>query len=132
MISIPIQHKNCPAANAVALIIALSLFTIYGCGQDQKQNKDFYTSGNPEADQRADQRMAQSEQLLPGCLRSGRSAHTDALVRRQEADHPICLSRDFTAKHANRVSELLRVEIEARSRTTVSCPSRTAWCSGVE
>jgi hypothetical protein len=36
------------------------------------------------------------------------------LVRRQEADHPICLSRDQSSKHANRVIKLLRVEIEAR------------------
>ncbi len=44
-------------------VVLLPLLWIGGCGQDEKQNKDFYTSGNPEADQRADQRMAQAEQL---------------------------------------------------------------------
>src|ERR1039457_6341485 len=39
-------------------------------------------------------------QSLSGRLRSGRSAHRDALVRREEADHPICPSRDLTAQHA--------------------------------
>jgi hemoglobin len=35
-----------------------------GCGGGgETQNKNFYTSGNPEADQRASQRMAQSQQL---------------------------------------------------------------------
>jgi hypothetical protein len=39
-------------------------------------------------------------QPLSGRLWSGRSAHADALVRRQEADHPICLSRNLTAQCA--------------------------------
>lgn len=46
---------------ATAWLIWLPL--LGGCGGDQKQNKDFYTSGNREADERADQRMAQAEQL---------------------------------------------------------------------
>src|SRR5580658_919385 len=43
------------------LIIVLPLFC--GCTGNEKQNKDFYTSGDQEADERADQRMAQAEQL---------------------------------------------------------------------
>ena len=45
----------------------LGLFSL-GCGggAEQKQNKDFFTSGDREADQRADQRMAKSEQLKGG------------------------------------------------------------------
>jgi hemoglobin len=39
------------------------IFATAGCGQSQKQNKDFYTSGDSEADERAEQRMAQAEQL---------------------------------------------------------------------
>ncbi len=45
------------------LMILIPLILLCGCGGTQKQNKDFYTSGNRAADERADQRMAQSEQL---------------------------------------------------------------------
>jgi hemoglobin len=48
---------------SLAVILLISLQYIAGCGENQKQNKNFYTSGSPEADERADQRMAQSEQL---------------------------------------------------------------------
>jgi hemoglobin len=45
----------------------LSIVFLMGCGsQGQKKDKDFFTSGNHEADQRADQRMAKSEQLAGG------------------------------------------------------------------
>jgi len=39
--------------------------TAFGCRSkpEQKQNRDFFTSGSREADQRASQRMAKSEQL---------------------------------------------------------------------
>jgi hemoglobin len=46
-----------------ALTLLVPLLLLSGCGGNQKQNKDFYTSGNPEADERADQRMSQAEQL---------------------------------------------------------------------
>jgi hypothetical protein len=52
-------------------------------------------------------------QPLSGRLWSRRSAHTHALVRRQEANHSICLSPDLIPQHAIPVTELLRVEIEA-------------------
>jgi hemoglobin len=54
---------NRPIVNAIAFVLTIPLLLMWGCGQNQKQNKDFYTSGNREADQRADQRMAQDEQL---------------------------------------------------------------------
>jgi hemoglobin len=43
----------------------LLLTLLAGCGgsAQEKQDKDFYTSGDRDADQRADQRMAQAEQL---------------------------------------------------------------------
>jgi hypothetical protein len=48
----------------LGLMMIISPLSIWGCaGSAQQQNKDFYTSGNQEADQRADQRMAQSDQL---------------------------------------------------------------------
>jgi hemoglobin len=48
--------------------LLLSLFLIPGCGGSaaQQQNKDYFTSGSKEADQRADQRMAQAQQLQGG------------------------------------------------------------------
>jgi hemoglobin len=43
------------------LLLSLQLFP--GCGTTETQNKNFYTSGNKEADERASQRMAQAQQL---------------------------------------------------------------------
>jgi hemoglobin len=45
-----------------ASLISVALLSGCGGGADKK-NRDFFTSGNREADQRADQRMAKSEQL---------------------------------------------------------------------
>ncbi|HZK80962.1 MAG TPA: group 1 truncated hemoglobin [Humisphaera sp.] len=52
---------TCAAALVAAMLAA-------GCGGaiGQKKDKDFFTSGSHEADQRADQRMAKSEQLAGG------------------------------------------------------------------
>jgi hemoglobin len=56
------------------LIPTLALLMIAGCGGTQeKKDKDFFTSGSPEADQRADQRMAQSEQLTGGNNNGGQT-----------------------------------------------------------
>jgi hemoglobin len=60
---LPKKIMNRPFVSPIACLLMLHLLLIPGCGEDQKQNKNFYTSGNPEADQRADQRMAQDEQL---------------------------------------------------------------------
>jgi hemoglobin len=52
--------------HALSCLLLLSLFTaLAGCGggTPQKQNRDFFTSGSREADQRASQRMARDEQL---------------------------------------------------------------------
>lgn len=63
-----ITHNNHTNMNkrkltTVALLAATSLAAA-GCGAGgQKTNKDFFTSGNREADQRADQRMVKSQQL---------------------------------------------------------------------
>jgi hemoglobin len=49
------------------LISVITLSALIGCGgTQQSKDKDFFTSGNREADQRADQRMAQQEQLTGG------------------------------------------------------------------
>lgn len=48
-----------------AILVAVALVALSGCHASpaQKANKDFFTSGSQEADQRASQRMAQAEQL---------------------------------------------------------------------
>ena len=47
------------------LVAFFSIVMIAGCGDNapEKKDKGFFTSGNREADQRAEQRMAQQEQL---------------------------------------------------------------------
>ena len=47
-------------------LLAVCILALAGCGMRTKataQHKDFFTSGSKEADQRASQRMAKSEQL---------------------------------------------------------------------
>ncbi len=56
-----------PATTFRLAALATMLFYMAGCGGGtQQQNRDFYTSGSNEADQRADQRMAQADQLQGG------------------------------------------------------------------
>lgn len=52
----------------VLFIATLSTLFLAGCGgtSQQKKDKDFYTSGSRDADQRADQRMSQEQQLTGG------------------------------------------------------------------
>jgi hemoglobin len=52
-------------ARAIPLLLALVVVASVGCRGTiaQKQNRDFFTSGSREADQRASQRMAKNEQL---------------------------------------------------------------------
>lgn len=46
------------------LLMALTAINFMGCrGNPEKKNPEFFTSGSKEADQRASQRMAKSEQL---------------------------------------------------------------------
>ncbi|MDP9175664.1 MAG: group 1 truncated hemoglobin [Planctomycetota bacterium] len=63
MNSVLMRYTQTCAAAVAALAVMMPLLLAGGCAGSQKQNKDFYTSGNREADQRADQRMAQAEQL---------------------------------------------------------------------
>jgi hemoglobin len=62
--------KNCdfkkmaaPAAVVAALVLSSGFLGGCGSGQKQTASRDFFTSGNREADQRAEQRMVKSEQL---------------------------------------------------------------------
>jgi hemoglobin len=62
-----VMHRSA-TLNSVAIVVAALLLPCVagGCGAGQKQaskNQDFFTSGNREADQRADQRMAKTQEL---------------------------------------------------------------------
>jgi hypothetical protein len=48
---------------AIRISAALFLTMLLGCGNKQKKDEDFFTSGSRSADQRADQRMAKTQQL---------------------------------------------------------------------
>src|SRR5580658_5272636 len=50
----------------IIFLLAPALQFVGGCGSDETPNKNFYTSGNKEADERADQRMAEAQQLKGG------------------------------------------------------------------
>ncbi len=53
-----------PTGSLLAVLLAcIGLLAGCGTGAPQKQNQAFFTSGSNEADQRASQRMAKSEQL---------------------------------------------------------------------
>lgn len=52
---------------SLCVLAAVAAFVVGGCGAGQEQkDRGFSTSGNREADQRAEQRMAKAEQLAGG------------------------------------------------------------------
>src|SRR3954469_21422630 len=59
--------KRTAAASAVLLAFAVA----GGCAEKQKQDRGFFTSGNRDADQRAEQRVAKDEQMNPKQNKSG-------------------------------------------------------------
>ncbi|HSZ56841.1 MAG TPA: group 1 truncated hemoglobin [Tepidisphaeraceae bacterium] len=59
-------------------LLAAAIVAGCGSGNGTPQNKSFFTSGSPEADQRADQRMAKNEQLKDEGGASGASAQKAA------------------------------------------------------
>jgi len=54
---------------AIAIVVAA---LICGCTTEEKKDKDFFTSGSREADQRAEQRVAKDQQI------KGKGVNTDA------------------------------------------------------
>src|SRR4051794_6696417 len=45
-------------------LLVVAIVTLAGCAsEDKKKEKDFFTSGDREADQRAEQRMSKEQQL---------------------------------------------------------------------
>ena len=70
------RHPTPPRALTVlasATLLAATVFTAAaGCGSHQKdEDRGFFTSGNRDADQRAEQRVAKDEQMNPKQNKSG-------------------------------------------------------------
>jgi hemoglobin len=67
----------------IGLSLAAALIAMCGCGSAnpaKKKNQEFFTSGSPQADERAEQRMAQSEQLSGSGEGAGQQGITKAVV----------------------------------------------------
>jgi hemoglobin len=66
--------------NRLNLSVLLTAVLLAGCaGEQQTKDKSFFTSGNPEADQRAEQRMAQKQEL------TGESTDADGKTSKSQA-----------------------------------------------
>lgn len=50
-------------SRSFAVSTILSLVLVLGCGSNEKKDRDFFTSGDREADQRAEQRIAKVQQM---------------------------------------------------------------------
>jgi hemoglobin len=61
----PVMNTTPNQTLATLLIASLCLtaFTIAGCAKDEKKDRDFHTSGSRDADQRAEQRIAKTQQM---------------------------------------------------------------------
>src|SRR5215470_6890316 len=68
--------------NMTLVIMVAALGLCAGCGgtKAQTQNRDFFTSGSREADQRASQRMAKDEQLTGSGEGAGEKGVKKAVV----------------------------------------------------
>src|SRR5436189_209555 len=55
-------HERSDFMTRITVVISM-IALIAGCGGPDKKNDDFFTSGNRDADQRAEQRVAKTEQL---------------------------------------------------------------------
>jgi hemoglobin len=71
----PHRLQNITTTCASVLFVLL----IAGCSTDEKKDKDFFTSGSREADQRAEQRVAKDQQI------KGKGENTDAKGRDTKA-----------------------------------------------
>lgn len=70
-----------------SFLVAVAILVLTGCGTTpaQKANTNFFTSGSREADQRASQRMAQTEQLSGAGEGSGEKGVKKAQVVKSDA-----------------------------------------------
>jgi hemoglobin len=65
--------KNAMPCRIFAALLCVGFALAAGCGGEaqQSKDKDFFTSGNREADQRADERMAQKQELTGDTANAG-------------------------------------------------------------
>jgi hemoglobin len=86
----PARAKSKLVVGTLALMLAFSAAWLSGCGAtpSQKANTNFFTSGSREADQRASQRMAQSEQLTGSGEGAGEKSVKKAVVKNPESGVP--------------------------------------------
>lgn len=88
----------------VGFVLLLAMMIVGGCGTSNPQKKqDFFTSGNREADQRADQRMATHQQLQgesgANARKAGDQVAKKTLYDRLGGDSGIkSIVEDFTAR----------------------------------
>jgi len=82
--------------NRFICLSILSLFAtaMIGCGNQQKQDRDFHTSGSREADQRAEQQVAKVQQLRGEGAKNGEAAPKKSLYDRLGGDQGINLIVD--------------------------------------
>ena len=82
--------RNIHAVILLTITIVCGIFGFCGCGgtRAQKANANFFTSGSREADQRASQRMAKSEQLSGTGEGAGEKGVKKAEVKKPEPGRP--------------------------------------------
>ncbi len=64
--------------------LTLAVALAVGCGSQEKKDRDFFTSGSREADQRASQRMAKAEQLEGTGDEEAKASEASAGVRERQ------------------------------------------------
>lgn len=101
-----------------AFYLVIALVALPGCHATPtaKANANFFTSGSKEADQRADQRMAQSEQLAGTGEGAGEPGVKKAEVKKNEQDANAAANGSQTnkaAKAENKLSLYQRLGSEA-------------------
>jgi len=95
-------------AGASALLLVGAALALPGCRATpaQKANTNFFTSGSREADQRASQRMAQSEQLAGSGEGGGEKGVKKAEVKKPEPGSDAITPTGTTNKPAQAIDKL--------------------------
>jgi hypothetical protein len=97
---------------SAVVLVGTSVLSLSGCGggtPTQKANKNFFTSGSPEADQRASQRMAQSEQLSGSGEGSGEKGVKKAKITKPKEEDASAGSTNKPAQAEDKQSLFVRL-----------------------
>jgi hemoglobin len=89
-----------PLSRLASLLLAAALsITVAGCASEAQQERDFFTSGSREADQRAAQRMVKEEQLSSGGEEHGGGEEKRTLYERLGGEEGVqTIVSDFVAR----------------------------------